>query len=516
MEIIITVTLLVVAAVSIRLYQNYRDALYRDNERKRCEERKRKAQETRFLDSAERWFPHIPPFLRARLETQPDRMKALRAALSDVPGCTIGTTSFKLPVSLPDSGRRRHGWLVGRTGSGKTTVLNRIAKHDFARDVGVICAAPETEWFRDHLMPEIPMRRAKDVFYFAPGHEDCPLTFNPVAIEPGDNQPRCAADLYVVLSRVFGEELGSRMRVILSNACRAIVGREATLWDLVRILEDSAFRAEVAESLDDPNLKHFWEPEGTFDSYPKSAALPIITRMQTLLASPPIRNCLCSVKGMSLRHILSEKKILLIDLGMLSPVDMVTIGQCLLARIQLEIMRRESIPEEERPDVCVLADEFQTWAGVSATSWGELLSRGRRMACSILLANQFPAQLPADLRNSIFGNVATLLCFAVSGKDAAVCRKEFLQVPQNGEPPKTAQLEALISQRIGHCVMRSGAGGFCFSMIGTAPPKKPNRKHGERIKEICWRTHGSPIAKPVVTKATKTPEIEISGGATRF
>lgn len=246
-------------------------------------------------------------------------------------------------------------------------------------------------------------------------------------------------------------------------------------------------------------LKHFFEPGGTYDDYPKSAALPIITRMQSLLASPPIRDSVCSVDGISIRKILSEQKILLVDLGMLAPTDMTIIGQLLLARIQLEIMRRETIPEDQRPEVSIFADEFQVWAGVSAASWGELLSRGRRMKCGVILSHQFPSQLPVDLRKSISGNVASTFCFSLSGTDAAVMRKEFLQVPKDGEPPKVVPLETLICQKIGDCVARIGPAGFAFKMNGIKPKKKPNRKHGERIKAISWKTHGIKTPPTVYT-----------------
>jgi hypothetical protein len=334
---------------------------------------------------------------------------------------------------LPYADRTRHLYVVGQTGSGKTTLLQNLIHQHLALGHAVGLIAPEAELFRDQILPLVPEKHAEDVIYFAPGDPKCPLTFNPLATEDGDDQARAAGELFSIFHRAIGEEatLGPRMTPILRNLFLTFTGRPgATLADLQRFLtrDDGDYRAEIVATLDDEHLRAFWHD--TYERYPKDADLPILNRLDQFLASPALRKALCHpVSSFSIRDALRDGLILFLDLSRLAPGDMLILGQMLLAKFQLELLRREEQPQEAREPYYLFADEFQTFAGTAEETWGQLLSRGRRYGLALTLAHQHPSQLPTGLQAEILGNIHSLVAFSVSARDAGALRKEFLHTP---------------------------------------------------------------------------------------
>lgn len=428
-------------------------------------------------------------------------------ALSEVPAIRLGTTFYRFPALLPLDERRKHLYVVGKTGSGKTTLLLHLIAEDLEEGRGVGVIAPEAELFRDWLLPLVPADRAAEVIYFAPGHPKNPVTFNPLAVENGDDRGRAGEDLFAIFKRAVGEdEFGARMSPILANAFACLTGRpEATLWDVKRLLEDSAYRTEIAQGMPDEYLRDFWLK--TYPSYPKGAHLPLVNRLDQFLRPLPVRRALCSpASSFSLREALAEGKILFFDLSGLAPDSMLLLGQMLLAKFQLELMRRESIPQEARTPFYLYADEFQTFAGVAEGTWRELLSRGRRYGLALTLAHQFPSQLPQGLQDEIFGNVASIVAFTLSAKDATAVRKEFLEDPLTGDLARPVPLENLVALRPGQAMARLGGGAFAIPLRTPEPMEEPPAWRGEKIREASWRTYGAvPIVESQARNDQKKP-----------
>jgi len=363
------------------------------------------------------------------------------------------------------------------------------------RGVGVI--APELELFRDWLLPMIPERRLKHVVYFAPGDPDNPLTFCPFAIEPGEDRSRAAGDLYAIFRRAIGDEaMGARMAPIVANCFGVLVGRpHTTFWDVKRLLEDRKFRELIAAETDDPYMREFWLK--TYESYPKGAHLPIINRLDQFLRPKALRKALTHpVSSFSIRQCLSEGLILLLDLSRLPPDAMLLLGQMLLSKFQIELMRREAVPLEERRPFYLFADEFQTFSGVSESTWRELLSRGRRYGLRLTLAHQYPGQLPHALRDEIFGNAGSMLALTLGFKDAQAVRGEFLEPSRDGRPAKPVPSSAFVSLRTGRGIARLGGGSYALRVTCTPPIPQPSREWGEVVRETSWRLYGNNTPPP--------------------
>lgn len=480
----------------IRRRQKQVDEARRQAQREVYEREQIERAREEILDDLDRYFPFLREPFRAGIDAGKRPEEAFWEAIDDLPAVRLGTTFYDLPALLSLDERRKHLYVVGKTGSGKTSLLLHLIKEDLENGRGICVIAPEAELFRDWLLPMVPAWRAEEVVYFAPGNPKNPVTFNPLAVENGDDKGRAAEDLFAIFKRAVGEEeFGARMSPILANAFACLTGRPgATLWDVKRLLEDPGYQKEIAKEQLDDYARDFWLK--TFSSYPKGSHLPIVNRLDQFLRPLPVRRALCHPESsFSIRRALAEGHILLFDLSALAPDSMLLLGQMLLAKFQLELMRREAVPREERESFYLFADEFQTFAGVAEGTWRELLSRGRRYGLALTLAHQFPSQLPTGLQDEIFGNVASIVCFNVAAKDAQAMRKEFLQEPLTTPTSAEAQpvaLETLVALRPGRAVARLGGGAFAVALRTSSPLAQPPAGLGERIRAASWGRWGAP------------------------
>lgn len=454
------------------------------------------------------YFPFLPP-PEPESSSPEDLMRAAARRLMSVP--SLGTfTHVHLPAPcLPPAERRRHLYVVGKTGSGKTTFLEHLMLRDLESGHGVGVMAPEGELFRSRLLPLMPASRRGDVIYFAPGDPRCPLTFNPLQVEEGDDSLRAAEDLFTIFKRALsGDELGPRMQPILQNAFAVLIGRPGvTLWDVKRLLTDASFRQRIVRTTEDPYIREFWEH--TFPRFAKGSDLPLLTRLDHFLRPPAVRRSLCHpVSSFSIRQALSEKKVLLVDLFGLSEETRAVLGQMLLSKFQIELMRRE-LRGITPPTFFLFCDEFQTFAGFAEGVWRELLSRGRKYGLALTLAHQFPAQLPTALQEEIFGNVNSMISFALGSKDAQAVRKEFLTtVPHKDEVRiEPIPLEELLELRTGEAYAKL-AGGRAVKLDMPAPLVVGSRAVGESVIAESWQRYAAPaVAREVPVPEEKEAEI---------
>ena len=471
------------------------DAARRRAEAEAYDRRLEEKAKAALLADIDRYFP----FLRAPFQVAVGRGVSVEAAfwtaLEGISAVELGTTFYDLPARLPLAERRKHLYVVGKTGSGKTTLLLHLVKADLEAGRGIAVIAPEAELFRDWLLGLVPDKRLDDVVYFAPGHPKNPVTFNPLAVEDREDCGRAAEDLFAIFKRAVGEdEFGARMAPILGNAFAALTGRPgATLWDVKRLLEDRTYQGEIAASLTDEYLRDFWLK--TFPGYPKGAHLPLVNRLDQFLRPRSVRRALCQpTSTLSIRRVLAEGQILFVDLSGLAPDSMLLLGQMIMAAFQLQLMKRESIPEEFRTDYALYADEFAATAGAAEETWRELLSRGRRYGLALTLAHQHPSQLSAGLQDEILGNVASVATFGLSAKDAQIMRREFLEAHEDGARPVAA--ESLISLRPGRAVARLGSGAYAIPLATKPPLEAPPPWRGETAKERSWQRYGEKGRSP--------------------
>jgi hypothetical protein len=473
----------------------------RHDEQRRREERalyrseRERAEVARSNGVVARLLEHYFPFAKAAWAAAPgqgDAKERLRLALSATNAVRLGTAHIGLDALLPDTVRQKHFLALGKSGYGKTTLALHLIQDDLRRGRGVCILGSEAELFRDWLLPMVPGGRAKDVVYFKPADPSCTLTWNPLALEEGEDQALAAGEMFAIFKRAVGEtSIGARADAILSSAFGILVGRGgATLWSVVRLLEDEAYRAALVAEVDDPYLRDFWTR--TFPEYPAGAVLPLANRLNQFLRMPQLRASLCHpVSSFSIQQVLAGSRILYFDLSGLDPDSTRLVGQAALSKFQLELFRRERLPESDRSPVHVYVDEFHVFADGAEGTWRELLARGRRYGLGLHLFTQHPNQLPRSLQHEIFGNVSSIVALNLSAADAAAVRRELL-VPGPGDVTKPVPAEDLVSLPVGEGFARLDAGA-CALRVRFAPPiARPAPGLGDRIRETSWKTFAAP------------------------
>ncbi len=494
MLLVLVAVAVLIAVTVIRSLQESADAKHREEERRLYQERKQQQELHHLLGRVERYFPFVKPYLKPHLEQGLNVAEALPKALADVPGIVIGTTQFDLPAVLAHAERNKHLWIISRSGFGKTSILTRIVAQDVLEGRGFMACSPEHEWFRDFVLGIIPESRAEQVVYFAPGR-DCPLTLNFLQVEEGDDPSRVAADLAIVLRRATGEEhFGVRTGPIADNALRALVGKPgATLLSIVRFFRDERYREEILGSGCDPYVVDFFRH--TYPRLPRGSELPLLYRLDQFLGRRSIRQCLCNpVSSFSIRRVLAENLILLVDLGNLDEDTQRLLGGLFMAKAQLAAFRREAVPESQRTMFPIIIDEFQVSAVASEAALRTMLSRGRRMGCALCVANQHPGQLPKALRDELLGNISSLIVMNTDHADAAALSRELLHIPPGSDVPVPVPTEHIVTQRVGEGVCRFGSGAYALMVKMKQPIREQAQERGERIRRVSWATHGIPAA----------------------
>ncbi len=484
--------------VALVMRRKSADEARREEKAVAYEEHLRKNDEDRSLRDLDRYFPALAPRWKQLVEEGADVAEAFHQAVDETPGVVVGR-AFGVPALLVNEERRKHLYVTGRTGSGKTTLLLNLINADLKAGHGVGVIAPEGDLFRDWLLPLVPDERIDDVIYFAPGDPKSRITFNPLSVEDGDDKPHAAEELLSIFKRSVGEdEIGARMAPILGNAFALLTGRPgATLWDVKRLVEDVKYREEVAATAEDEYVREFWLK--TYSSFPKGSHVPIVNRLDRFLRPPAVRAAVCHpMTSFSLRRVLAEGQILLVDLSRLPPDSMMLLGEMLLSKFQVELMRREALQEEDRTPFYLYVDEFGDVGHLSEDTWRALLSRGRRRGLALTLAHQHPTQIAEALHREIVGNAASLIAFASSAKDAESLRKEFLECTFGGDVRPVGP-EAFVTLKQGKAIARLGTGAFAIPLKTDGPFDKPPAWHGEKVKEASWHQFGaSPFDKPLL------------------
>lgn len=326
--------------------------------------------------------------------------------------------------------RTRHMHIIGKTGMGKTSLLLNMAVSDIRNGSGLAFVDPHGD-VADALLDYIPEHRIKDVVYFNPQDLDFPIAFN-VLGDVSENQRHIVADgLVGVFKKIWADSWGPRLEYILRNTILTLLENEnSTLLDIMRILVDKNFRANIVYKMKDQVLKQFWlnEYDGYTDKLLVEAISPIQNKVGQFTSSPLIRNIIGQTKSsFNLREIMDQKKILIMNLskGAVGEGGAQLLGAMMITKMQLAAMSRVDIPENERQDFYAYIDEFQNF---STDSFAEILSEARKYKLSLILAHQYVEQLSEVVRGAVFGNVGTTVVFRIGAADAEFMEREFTPV----------------------------------------------------------------------------------------
>ena len=343
----------------------------------------------------------------------------------------FGKTNFRneqKKFGIKTDDRRRHMYLIGKTGMGKTVTMENMIIQDIERGKGVCVVDPHGDMV-EKLINYIPEKRIKDVIYFDPTDMEFPVGFNVLQVKNPKYKHLVASGLMSVFTKIWENVWSARMEYILSNCIFALIEVQgSTLLDIQRMLSDKQFRENIVNQIKDPVIKGFWIQE--FSNYSpqfrSEAVAPIQNKVGQFLSQSLIRNIVVQKKStIDIEDIMNNSKILFLNLskGKVGEDNSALLGAMLITKIQLSAMERANIPEEARKDFYLYVDEFQNFA---TESFADILSEARKYRLNLILAHQYLEQLSDEVKAAVLGNIGTMIVFRIGNTDAEILEKEFL------------------------------------------------------------------------------------------
>jgi DNA helicase HerA-like ATPase len=325
------------------------------------------------------------------------------------------------------SDRRAHMYILGKTGTGKSTLLESLMLDDMRKSFGFALLDPHGDLVK-RIKARIPWSRRDDVIDFDAADSNQPYGFNPLANIPIDKRPLACSGLLQVFKHLWSDSWGPRLEHILRNSLLTLLDYpNSTLSDILKLLSDKDFRKKVIPFISNQQIKDFWIKE--FDKYSErfrtEAIAPIQNKVGAFLSHPILQKILTKPeKPLSLRKIMDEGKILLVNLakGSLGEDTSNLLGSLLISRFDLAALSRANIPEDERQDYTLFLDEFHNFTTQSLVL---MLSELRKYRLSLVLAHQYLTQLEPNIKDAILGNVGTIIIFRIGAMDAEVFAQEF-------------------------------------------------------------------------------------------
>lgn len=326
--------------------------------------------------------------------------------------------------------RTRHVYVIGKTGMGKSTILENMAAQDVQNGNGFAFIDPHGSAI-DTILRYVTKDRVNDVLYFAPFDMENPISFNVMEDVGYDKRHLVVSGLMSTFKKIWVDAWSARMEYILGNTLLALLEYpDTTLLDVNRMLSDKVFRNRVVAYIKDASVKTFWTEE--FARYTERMAAEATPAIQNKIgqftANPLIRNIIGQPKSsFDLRKIMDERKIVLVNLskGRVGESNANLLGSMLITKMYLSAMSRSDLPKEELeklPNFYLYVDEFQSFAN---ESFADILSEARKYKLNLTIAHQYIEQMSDEVRAAVFGNVGTMITFRVGSYDAEVLEKEF-------------------------------------------------------------------------------------------
>ncbi len=371
--------------------------------------------------------------------------------------------------------RRRHMYLIGKTGMGKSTILENMIIDDIRAGRGVAVVDPHGD-LAEKIIQFIPSHRVNDVIYFNPADVDYPIAFNVVEQVAPHLRHLVASGLIGVFQKLWADSWGPRLEYILRNSILAILDYpNSTLLGVTRMLSDKSFRKKVVEQIQDPVVKSFWTKEfaGYADKFAAEAVSPIQNKVGQFLSSSLIRNIVGQVNSsIDLREVMDNGKILIMNLskGRIGEDNSELLGSMVITKIQLAAMSRVNVLEAERRDFYLYVDEFQNFA---TDSFANILSEARKYRLNLIMGHQYIEQLSDKVKAAVFGNVGTLVVFRVGATDAEELVKEFTPVFTEEDLVNLPKYNTCLK------LMIDGVASDPFSARGLPPLTEAERTHNE-------------------------------------
>lgn len=406
-------------------------------------------------------------------------------------------TNFRnreVPFGIKSDDRRRHMYVIGKTGMGKTTLMENMAIQDIRNGHGVCFMDPHGDSVVK-ILDFIPSDRVNDVVYFNPADLEFPIAFNIMEAVEGRFKHLVASGLMGVFTKIWAGVWSARMEYILGNTIRALLESPGnSMLGITRMYIDKQYRKRIVDNIKDPMVRMFWTDEyANYDQkYVKEAIAPIQNKVGQFLSSAIIRNIVGQPKStIDLREIMDNKKILLMDLskGKVGEENAALLGAMIITKLQLAAMSRVDMLEEDRPDFYLYVDEFQNFA---TESFATILSEARKYHLNLVMGHQYIGQLTptkenSRLRDAIFGNVGTMISFRIGAPDAEYLETEFAPTYTPNDLVNLPKYNILLK------LMINGVSSEPFSAHSI--PVNPDFRTGnaEKVTRVSRERYGNPI-----------------------
>jgi len=402
------------------------------------------------------------------------------------------------PVYIQDDDRRRHIYIIGKTGVGKTELMKEMIIQDMKAGKGICLIDPHD--LAEQILEYVPPERAEDVIYFDPSNTERPMGLNLLEAKTEDQKHFIATAVINLMYKLYDPYktgiVGPRFEHAIRNAMLTVMSEPgATFIEVVRCLTDSRFVQELLPKVKDPIVRRYWTDQiAQTSDFHKSEVLDyIVSKFGRFVTNKMMRNIIGQSKSaFDFRKVMDEGKILIINLakGRIGEENSSFLGLVLIPRILMAAMSRQDTPEDQRRDFYLYVDEFQNFA---TPDFAQILSEARKYRLNLTVANQFIAQMEDEVKNAVFGNVGTIIAFRVGVSDANYLAREFQPIFSEQDLLNVERFHAYIKTIINKEPVPP------FSMDTTKDMeidrKRRNPELAEKIKRLSTLQYGRPLAQ---------------------
>ncbi len=372
--------------------------------------------------------PHIVHVLARKSDPPQDLPKV---GEKDVSG--FGLTNYHnnfVPFGIRRADRRRHLYTIGKSGAGKSKLLELLINEDLKNGEGIAVLDPHGDLI-DAIMRFIPEHRIKDVVLLDPGDTEFPIAFNPLEKVEEAFKMQVTIGFLQIFKKLFGNNWSDRLEHVLRYTTLALLDSpNTTVLSILKMLTDKNYRQKIVARIQDSVVKNFWVSEfaAWSEKFDADAITPLLNKVGQFVATNMIRNIIGQPKTkFSIREIMDGKKILLMKVskGLLGEENSSLIGSMFITKLYQAAMSRADTPEDKRTDFYFYVDEFQNFA---TDTFAEILSEARKYKLNMTLAHQYMGQLNDVVRKTVFGNVGSIINFRVGAEDAIILAEEYTPV----------------------------------------------------------------------------------------
>ena len=414
-------------------------------------------------------------------------------------GLLLGYNVFravKKPIRLSLEDRQRHMYVVGQTGTGKSTFLENLALQDMLNGDGFAFVDPHGDT-AEKLMAMVPRERVEDVIYFCPADMDYPMGLNLFEFHTPEQKDFLIQEAINMLYKLYDPQhqgiIGPRYEHWFRNAALTIMAdpEGGTFIDIPKVFTDSAYAKQKLKHVTDQTVLDFWNKEmASTSDYHKSEVLGwFVSKFGAFLSNEMMRNIIGQTKSsFNLREIMDNKKILLVNLskGRTGELNSKLLGMIFVMKFQAAAMSRSNVPEDQRTDFALYVDEFQNF---STDSFATIMSEARKYHLNLIVANQFTTQLSEEIRDAVFGNMGTIVSFRVGQNDVEALTKYYQPLFNGDDLLRVPNFNTIVRTLV------RGVPTQPFSMATIPALGKPNQQLLQALKQLSAAKFGRPKAK---------------------